>query len=150
MKIAVLSSALYSGKRLLFALNYMGEKRHYFQSHSFAIVIIYFFVSVCRGRDSVEQSTELITATEGDAAVLNCKYSTVDQSPYLFWYKQQSKASPQFVLMNLTFGQGHTELEFKDRFSATLYSNSSLVPLKIQNLHVPTLLCFTVLWRPLW
>ena len=38
--------------------------------------------------------------------------------------------------MNLTFGQGHTELEFKDRFSASLYSDSSLAPLTIQKLHI--------------
>uniref|UniRef100_A0AAR2LZ21 Ig-like domain-containing protein n=1 Tax=Pygocentrus nattereri TaxID=42514 RepID=A0AAR2LZ21_PYGNA len=78
---------------------------------------------LCRGRDSVKQSTELISANEGDAAVLRCKYSTVDQSLYLLWYKQQSKASPH-------------GLEFKDRFSAYLDSNSSLVPLTIQNLHI--------------
>uniref|UniRef100_A0AAR2KKZ0 Ig-like domain-containing protein n=1 Tax=Pygocentrus nattereri TaxID=42514 RepID=A0AAR2KKZ0_PYGNA len=75
---------------------------------------------LCRGRDSVKQSTELISANEGDAAVLHCKYSTVDQSLYLLWYKQQR----------------HTGLEFKDRFSAYLDSNSSLVPLTIQNLHI--------------
>uniref|UniRef100_A0AAY5E7Y5 Ig-like domain-containing protein n=1 Tax=Electrophorus electricus TaxID=8005 RepID=A0AAY5E7Y5_ELEEL len=89
-----------------------------------------------QGCDYIEQSEELMTASEGDAAVLKCKYNTEDQSPCLLWYKQQRNGFPKFVLMNLTFGQGHTELEIKARFSGNLDSKSSSVPLRIQKLHV--------------
>uniref|UniRef100_A0AAY5EE23 Immunoglobulin V-set domain-containing protein n=1 Tax=Electrophorus electricus TaxID=8005 RepID=A0AAY5EE23_ELEEL len=71
-----------------------------------------------------EQREELMTASEGDAAVLKCEYNTEDQSPCLLWYKQQRNGFPKFVLMNLTFGQGHTELEIKARFSGNLDSKS--------------------------
>uniref|UniRef100_A0A8B9LJN5 Ig-like domain-containing protein n=1 Tax=Astyanax mexicanus TaxID=7994 RepID=A0A8B9LJN5_ASTMX len=99
--------------------------------------VIYFCsFSVCWGQDSIDQFVELLTASEGDAVVLNCKYHTTDQSPYFFWYKQKSHKPPQFIVMNLTFGLGYTDLEFKERFSANLDLNSSLIPLRIQEVRV--------------
>uniref|UniRef100_A0AAY5ETD0 Ig-like domain-containing protein n=1 Tax=Electrophorus electricus TaxID=8005 RepID=A0AAY5ETD0_ELEEL len=98
--------------------------------------IVAFFGYFCLGCDYIEQSEELMTASEGDAAVLKCEYNTEDQSPCLLWYKQQRNGFPKFVLMNLTFRQGHTELEIKAKFSENLDSKSSSVPLRIQKLHV--------------
>ncbi|XP_035392383.1 uncharacterized protein LOC118242986 [Electrophorus electricus] len=97
---------------------------------------LYYCALRTQGCDYIEQSEELMTASEGDAAVLKCEYNTEDQSPCLLWYKQQRNGFPKFVLMNLTFGQGHTELEIKARFSGNLDSKSSSVPLRIQKLHV--------------
>ncbi|XDV27596.1 hypothetical protein PO909_031100, partial [Leuciscus waleckii] len=92
---------------------------------------------VSSGQDKVEQSSrEMSAASEGDQVILRCNYTTTDPNAYLFWYKQLPNRSPTFILNKYTFGEGTTEPDFKERFSATLDSTSKSVPLTIQDVCV--------------
>ncbi|XDV27614.1 hypothetical protein PO909_031115, partial [Leuciscus waleckii] len=86
---------------------------------------------VSSGQDKVEQSSREMPASEGDQVILRCNYTTTDQNLYLFWYKQLPNRSPTFILNKYTFGEGTTEDEFKERFSATLDSTPKSFPLTI-------------------
>ncbi|XDV27597.1 hypothetical protein PO909_031101, partial [Leuciscus waleckii] len=91
---------------------------------------------VSSGQDRVEQSYREMPASEGDQVILRCNYTTTSNTAYLFWYKQLPNRSPTFILNKYTFGEGTTEPDFKERFSATLNSTSRSVPLTIQDVCV--------------
>lgn len=92
-----------------------------------------YYISESRG-DSVIQLEGQVTATEGESVTLHCKFETTDPSPYLFWYKQEVKGFPKYVLMRLKYGSGDNVTEFKERFDAAL--DSSSFPLSIQRLQL--------------
>jgi len=91
---------------------------------------------VCWGQDRVDQPLREMTAYKGDPVTLLCNYSTTATSAYIFWYKQLPNRSPTFMLSVFSFGEGTTEGDFKDRFSATLDTTSRTVPLTIQDVCV--------------
>ncbi|XP_067109122.1 immunoglobulin iota chain-like [Osmerus mordax] len=41
----------------------------------------------CRGEDTITQSAEVLTATEGETVTLDCTFETTSSNPDLFWYK---------------------------------------------------------------
>ncbi len=91
---------------------------------------------MCWGQDRVEQPPGEMTANEADQITLTCNYTTKATNVYLFWYKQLSNKSPEFILNKYPFSEGTTEPDFMKRFSATLDSTSRTVPLMIKNLLV--------------
>uniref|UniRef100_A0A671QAS5 Ig-like domain-containing protein n=1 Tax=Sinocyclocheilus anshuiensis TaxID=1608454 RepID=A0A671QAS5_9TELE len=84
----------------------------------------------------VEQPSGEMTTNKGDPVTLQCNYSTSATNVYIYWYKQLPNRSPTFMLSVFSFGKGTTEDEFKDRFSATLNSKSTTVPLMIEDVRV--------------
>uniref|UniRef100_A0A3P8XYQ4 Ig-like domain-containing protein n=1 Tax=Esox lucius TaxID=8010 RepID=A0A3P8XYQ4_ESOLU len=74
-----------------------------------------------------------VIAVEGQSTTLSCKFTT-DQTPYLFWYKQQGNSNPVFMMRKDTFSPGETATEFKERFYANLSITTKSVPLMIQRL----------------
>uniref|UniRef100_A0AAY5KFQ9 Ig-like domain-containing protein n=1 Tax=Esox lucius TaxID=8010 RepID=A0AAY5KFQ9_ESOLU len=87
-----------------------------------------------RAEDSVTQPTEDVMAVEGQSTTLSCNF-TADQTPYLFWYKQQGNSNP-YMLMRFKFGTGDNATEFRDRFHADLDTETNSVPLTIQRLQL--------------
>ncbi|KAL7387240.1 hypothetical protein ABVT39_020585 [Epinephelus coioides] len=88
----------------------------------------------CKGEDRVIQPTGDVIATEGHTVTLGCTFETSDRTPYLYWYKQEAKDHPKYMLKRSS-NTGDNAPEFqKDRFDATL--NKTSVPLKIQKLQL--------------
>uniref|UniRef100_A0A3Q1J2H8 Ig-like domain-containing protein n=1 Tax=Anabas testudineus TaxID=64144 RepID=A0A3Q1J2H8_ANATE len=88
-------------------------------------------------KDNVLQPEGDETQTEGDTVTLDCLYNSSSLTTnYLFWYKQDGKNRPRFILSRFTLDEGNTADEFKERFSSRLNSTFRSVPLKIQKLHV--------------
>uniref|UniRef100_W5MG83 Ig-like domain-containing protein n=1 Tax=Lepisosteus oculatus TaxID=7918 RepID=W5MG83_LEPOC len=83
-----------------------------------------------RAEDKVTQSPGSLKVVEGEAAVLNCSYSTSDSSPYLFWYVQYSNDFPRYVLRRLASGYKENADKFKKRFDATLDKNTILLTIQ--------------------
>uniref|UniRef100_A0A672Y631 Ig-like domain-containing protein n=1 Tax=Sphaeramia orbicularis TaxID=375764 RepID=A0A672Y631_9TELE len=77
-----------------------------------------------------------VTAAEGEAVTLGCRYNSSYTSNYLYWYKQEGNSRPTFILNRLTLDQGTTAETFKERFTSTLDQTSRSAPLKIEKLHV--------------
>ncbi|KAL7387110.1 hypothetical protein ABVT39_018478 [Epinephelus coioides] len=88
----------------------------------------------CKGEDRVIQPTGDVIATQGHTVTLGCTFETNAPSPTLFWYKQEAKDHPKYMLKRFS-NTGDNDPEFqKDRFDATL--NKTSVPLKIQKLQL--------------
>ncbi|KAI1882942.1 hypothetical protein AGOR_G00240080, partial [Albula goreensis] len=62
-------------------------------------VILLCFIGGTQG-DSVLQNGTMVLA-ENEKASLYCKYDTTDTAPYLYWYIQLGKTSPELILSNL-------------------------------------------------
>uniref|UniRef100_A0A4W5QWD1 Ig-like domain-containing protein n=1 Tax=Hucho hucho TaxID=62062 RepID=A0A4W5QWD1_9TELE len=90
----------------------------------------------CRAGENVIQPTEDVMVVEGQPTTLTCLFDTTDQSPYLFWYKQQANGKPMFMLRRDKFGVKETATEFKDRFDALLNFTAKSVPLTIQRVQL--------------
>ncbi|KYO48224.1 hypothetical protein Y1Q_0010603 [Alligator mississippiensis] len=48
--------------------------------------------------DSIQSQDPEMSRGEGDAVTLRCSYSTSDQYPYLYWYRQYPNQAPQYIL----------------------------------------------------
>ncbi|GCC16708.1 hypothetical protein chiPu_0022599, partial [Chiloscyllium punctatum] len=48
--------------------------------------------------DSVSQTPAAIKVNEGDDVLLFCNYTTTSNNAYLYWYRQPSNGSVQFLL----------------------------------------------------
>uniref|UniRef100_A0A671TZ58 Ig-like domain-containing protein n=1 Tax=Sparus aurata TaxID=8175 RepID=A0A671TZ58_SPAAU len=99
-------------------------------------IILAALVFECKGADRVIQPTGDVIAAEGDTVTLDCKFETSGTSPTLFWYKQDGKNSPKFILSRVQRDEGNSPDEFKERFSSTMNSTTNSVPLKIQKLQL--------------
>uniref|UniRef100_A0A8C8UBJ3 Ig-like domain-containing protein n=1 Tax=Peromyscus maniculatus bairdii TaxID=230844 RepID=A0A8C8UBJ3_PERMB len=71
--------------------------------------------------DSVTQTKDLVTVTEGLPVMMNCTYKTTYSAPFLFWYVQYPNRAPQLLLKSSTDNQ-RTEHQ---GFQATLQKSSS-------------------------
>ena len=100
---------------------------------------------LCKGGDRVIQTREEIIATQGQTVSLQCTFMS-DNTPYLFWYKQQINDFPRFVLQRSTFGGDNAEEFHKNRFDAQIQNTS--VPLRIQNLQLSDSALYYCALRP--
>uniref|UniRef100_A0A3B3BJN8 Ig-like domain-containing protein n=1 Tax=Oryzias melastigma TaxID=30732 RepID=A0A3B3BJN8_ORYME len=91
-------------------------------------------ISFVPGEDKVIQPGGEVIAAEGDSVTLNCTFETIDTYPYLFWYKQEEKSYPKYMLRRYSSSKDNAPEFNNDRFKAELKDKS--VPLKIHNLHV--------------
>uniref|UniRef100_A0A8C5CUU9 Ig-like domain-containing protein n=1 Tax=Gadus morhua TaxID=8049 RepID=A0A8C5CUU9_GADMO len=55
----------------------------------------------------VTQPREDVISTEGLTVTLECTFETISTNVYLFWYKQQIKDFPRFILRRFTIGEGN-------------------------------------------
>ncbi|CAB1326172.1 unnamed protein product [Coregonus sp. 'balchen'] len=105
-------------------------------------------IQSCRAEDNVTQPTEDVMAVEGQPTTVTCLFDTTDQSPYLFWYKQQTNSNPMFMLRRDTFSPGDSATEFKERFDARLNVTAKSVPLTIQRLQLSDSAVYYCALRP--
>uniref|UniRef100_A0A674BDP4 T-cell receptor alpha/delta variable 31.0 n=1 Tax=Salmo trutta TaxID=8032 RepID=A0A674BDP4_SALTR len=106
---------------------------HWFRNTLLILGACYFD---CRGEEAVDQQSGHVTALEGGLVTINCNYTTSRASPDLFWYIQQTRNSPQYVLRRDRYSEGSNSDEFKKRFDSRLNFTSSSVPLTIQRLQL--------------
>uniref|UniRef100_A0A8C6TLH6 Ig-like domain-containing protein n=1 Tax=Neogobius melanostomus TaxID=47308 RepID=A0A8C6TLH6_9GOBI len=99
-----------------------------------ALVVLLCSSPECKGEDTVTQP-------EGDASVfkghatINCTFKTSSNSPTLFWYRQKTGDSLQYILLKAKYGDTVHSPDFdKSRFDADLKENS--VYLQIQDVSV--------------
>uniref|UniRef100_A0A6Q2X8L2 Ig-like domain-containing protein n=1 Tax=Esox lucius TaxID=8010 RepID=A0A6Q2X8L2_ESOLU len=111
------------------------------------IADIFMFFAGSRAEDSVTQPTEDVMAVEGQSTTLSCKFTT-DQTPYLFWYKQQGNSNPVFMMRRDKYSSGETDVEFENRFHAHLNVTTKSVPLMIQRLHLSDSAVYYCALRP--
>uniref|UniRef100_A0A673BW54 Ig-like domain-containing protein n=1 Tax=Sphaeramia orbicularis TaxID=375764 RepID=A0A673BW54_9TELE len=110
--------------------------------HMTALFLWVLLAALCLGmnplgqKDNVMQPQGDVTAAEGEAVTLGCRYNSSYTGNYLYWYKQEGNSRPTFILNRLTLDQGTTAETFKERFTSTLDQTSRSAPLKIQKLHV--------------
>ncbi|XP_045549619.1 uncharacterized protein [Salmo salar] len=102
----------------------------------------------CRAEENVIQPTKDVMVVEGQPIKLTCLFDTTSQSPYLFWYKQQTNSNPMFMLRRDTFGAGETATEFKERFHARLNVTAKSVPLTIQRVQLSDSAVYYCALRP--
>uniref|UniRef100_A0A673BZ11 Ig-like domain-containing protein n=1 Tax=Sphaeramia orbicularis TaxID=375764 RepID=A0A673BZ11_9TELE len=75
-----------------------------------------------------------VTAAEGEAVTLGCRYNSSYPSNYLYWYKQEGNSRPTFILNRLTLDQGTTAETFKERFTSTLDQTSRSLTIPVLTL----------------
>ena len=88
----------------------------------------------CKGEDRVIQPTGDVIATEGHTVTLGCTFETSDTLAYLYWYKQEAKDYPKYMLKRYSNTEDNAPEFQKDRFDAKI--NETSVPLKIQKLQL--------------
>uniref|UniRef100_A0A8C3SG65 Ig-like domain-containing protein n=1 Tax=Chelydra serpentina TaxID=8475 RepID=A0A8C3SG65_CHESE len=81
--------------------------------------------------DSVDQSPPEVRISEGQSVTLHCNFTTVDPSPYLFWYRQYPNQPPQHILTKTKFDVPDQTLA-QGKFSASLHLGNKTVPFKIE------------------
>ena len=90
------------------------------------------------------QPSEDVVAAEGDDVTLNCTFQTTYTSSYLFWYKQENKSFPEFLLRAYSGAKENPAASL--RFSASIYQKSA--PLKIQKVQLSDSAVYYCALRP--
>ncbi|GCC21196.1 hypothetical protein chiPu_0019663 [Chiloscyllium punctatum] len=71
-----------------------------------------------------------IVVKEGDSVSMFCNYTTTSNAPHLFWYRQHSSGSVEFLLRRSKFG-GNAEGFEGDRLSSELDHVNHTINLKV-------------------
>ena len=94
----------------------------------------------------MNQPTGDVFATEGETVTLGCTFTTSDNFPYLFWYKQEDNSFPKYMLKGYSRKVDNAEEFKKERFNATL--NETSFPLRIQELQLSDSAVYYCALRP--
>uniref|UniRef100_A0A8D2IA09 Ig-like domain-containing protein n=1 Tax=Urocitellus parryii TaxID=9999 RepID=A0A8D2IA09_UROPR len=68
-------------------------------------IFIFLFLLGRINGDSVTQTADLVTLTEGASVILDCTYQTTYSVSFLFWYVQYLGKAPQLLLKSATENQ---------------------------------------------
>ncbi|KAJ6652391.1 hypothetical protein lerEdw1_011621 [Lerista edwardsae] len=79
---------------------------------------------------SVVQSPSQMEIQEKQAAVLDCKFTIIGRTPYVFWYTQRVGREPQYIL-NAYKRTPQTPF-VEGKFSISLFVENNTAPLKIE------------------
>ncbi|KAK1156651.1 hypothetical protein AOXY_G25665 [Acipenser oxyrinchus oxyrinchus] len=85
--------------------------------------------------DSISPEQTAESRTEGESVTLSCSYTADSQSIYLYWYRQNSDRTLEYILLKGARSQSsdsHTADFAKSRFTAT--TDSSLLQSPFPNL----------------
>ncbi|XP_037098988.1 T cell receptor alpha chain MC.7.G5-like isoform X1 [Syngnathus acus] len=82
---------------------------------------------------TVHQPTPDVQTVEGETVTLECRYDRLPTNDYIFWYKQEANAAPEFMLSRLKLDQGKTEEKYAKRFHCRVNASTSQAPLHIDN-----------------
>ncbi|XP_054652995.1 T cell receptor alpha chain MC.7.G5-like [Dunckerocampus dactyliophorus] len=92
--------------------------------------------SLGSGDQTVNQPVGDMHAMKGDPVTLDCSYESSGSNDYIFWYKQNGQAAPEFILSRFKIGQGKTERRFENRFSCSINATAHRAPLVIQDVQL--------------
>uniref|UniRef100_A0A8C3FAD8 Ig-like domain-containing protein n=1 Tax=Chrysemys picta bellii TaxID=8478 RepID=A0A8C3FAD8_CHRPI len=79
--------------------------------------------------DAVTQTQPAVSGVERESVSLDCTYETAASSYYLYWYKQPSGESLNFLFQQYSGGTKRNEAG--ERFSVSLEKSKSSVSLRI-------------------
>uniref|UniRef100_A0A3Q2YBJ0 Ig-like domain-containing protein n=1 Tax=Hippocampus comes TaxID=109280 RepID=A0A3Q2YBJ0_HIPCM len=81
---------------------------------------------------TVHQPKVDVHTVEGETVTLDCSYVTSVSNDYIFWYKQEANAAPEFILSRFKIGQGKTAGKYSDRYSCSMDASARQAPLRIE------------------
>uniref|UniRef100_A0A3Q2YQA5 Ig-like domain-containing protein n=1 Tax=Hippocampus comes TaxID=109280 RepID=A0A3Q2YQA5_HIPCM len=71
----------------------------------------------------VHQPEGDIHTVAGATVTLECRYETLGSNDYIFWYKQEANAAPEFILSRFKLDQGKTAEKYADRYRCSMDPN---------------------------
>uniref|UniRef100_A0AAV2JTI6 Ig-like domain-containing protein n=1 Tax=Knipowitschia caucasica TaxID=637954 RepID=A0AAV2JTI6_KNICA len=79
----------------------------------------------CNGQDTVKQAAGEDRVTEGHTHTLICNFTTTASWASLFWYKQEGRGAPKYMILRTTNGLRRNSPEFDEsKFGAELVGNT--------------------------
>ncbi|KAK7879583.1 hypothetical protein WMY93_033705, partial [Mugilogobius chulae] len=104
-----------------------------------ALVVLLCSSPECKGEDTVSQPAGDVLLTQGETVEIECTFQTLDKTPTLFWYKQDGRGAPEYMMKTFKSGLSSSSTVKstafdKPKFDAKLKEN--LISLKIQNVDV--------------
>uniref|UniRef100_A0A3Q3DY42 Ig-like domain-containing protein n=1 Tax=Hippocampus comes TaxID=109280 RepID=A0A3Q3DY42_HIPCM len=63
---------------------------------------------------------------------LSCSYDSSTSGDYIFWYKQEANAAPEFILSRFKLDQGKTAEKYSDRYRCSMDASARQAPLRIE------------------
>uniref|UniRef100_A0A670JBM7 Ig-like domain-containing protein n=1 Tax=Podarcis muralis TaxID=64176 RepID=A0A670JBM7_PODMU len=96
--------------------------------NSLILFLNFCFIGISQ-TDSVSQSQRQMESAEGQVVTFDCKFTSVDSFPSLFWYRQYPDRRLQ-ILLRATKAEKNPKAEKK--FSASLDIIKRTVPLTIE------------------
>ncbi|MEE6509021.1 hypothetical protein FKM82_023856, partial [Ascaphus truei] len=84
--------------------------------------------------ENVTQALSAVTAREGGQVTFDCKYETIDTTPYLHWYVQHPGQSPRFILARNPYSDKEEELG--TNYAAKLNKENKSIYLRVSDLSV--------------
>uniref|UniRef100_A0AAV2JXC8 Ig-like domain-containing protein n=1 Tax=Knipowitschia caucasica TaxID=637954 RepID=A0AAV2JXC8_KNICA len=85
----------------------------------------------CNGQYTVKQAAGEDRVREGHTHTLICKFTTTDRFPYLYWYKQEGRGAPKYM-MKISPGNVINSPEFDEsKFGAKLVKNSLSLKMEV-------------------
>ncbi|XP_055084592.1 uncharacterized protein LOC129457025 [Periophthalmus magnuspinnatus] len=93
----------------------------------------------CKGEDTVTQTQGDASVPQGHTATIQCTFKTSDPTPTLFWYKQEGRGAPKYMIKktksSVTWSKTIKSQEFnEERFEVEAVKDS--FSLKIQDVDV--------------
>ncbi|XP_077450995.1 T cell receptor alpha variable 13-1 [Stigmatopora argus] len=91
-------------------------------------------LSLGNGEQRVHQPKEDLHAVESATIMLDCSYNSSQRNDYIFWYKQEGNAAPNFVLSIFMIGRGKKGDKY-ERFYSSINATALRAPLHINRLN---------------
>ncbi|KAK7944334.1 hypothetical protein WMY93_000062 [Mugilogobius chulae] len=63
-----------------------------------ALVVLLCSSPECKGEDTVSQPAGDVLLTQGETVEIECSFETSDSTPYLYWYKQEGRGPPGYMM----------------------------------------------------
>uniref|UniRef100_A0A3B4BEN1 Ig-like domain-containing protein n=1 Tax=Periophthalmus magnuspinnatus TaxID=409849 RepID=A0A3B4BEN1_9GOBI len=63
-----------------------------------ALVVLLCSSPECKGEDTVTQTQGDASVPQGHTATIQCTFKTTSTTAYLFWYKQEGRGAPKYMM----------------------------------------------------
>ncbi|XP_054652936.1 T cell receptor alpha chain MC.7.G5-like [Dunckerocampus dactyliophorus] len=92
--------------------------------------------SLGSGAQTVNQPTVDMHVVKSNVVMLDCSYEGTSATSYIFWYKKNGQAAPEFILSRFVSGQEKTVSSFDKRFSCSMNASAQRAPLVIEDVQL--------------
>uniref|UniRef100_A0A3Q3DKL0 Ig-like domain-containing protein n=1 Tax=Hippocampus comes TaxID=109280 RepID=A0A3Q3DKL0_HIPCM len=96
----------------------------------------------------VHQPEGDIHTVAGATVTLECRYKTLGSNDYIFWYKQEANAAPEFILSRFKLDQGKTAEKYADRYRCSMDASARQAPLRVERVKLSDLGVFYCALQP--